>query len=269
MRLRPGALLLAPLLVALVVVVPPADAERPVARGDGHGAHPVTELVGQFPLPKLRTRQVHLSIDRWGYRFQGGGVGNDLTITEVDGGLRYVDRAARGWKALPSTCRTVRVPRGVGAQCRIPAQFRDRRMFLEVWPRLGDDRVDGSTLSGRYRMWVLTDAGDDTVRMGAGADFANGAFDDDTISGGGGADWVRAGIGRNRVSGGAGDDELAGGDDRDTVSGGPGRDQVYGGSGNDLLRGDDGPDTIGGGPGRDVAVRDATDRVFDCEVVRR
>ncbi|MCX5659019.1 MAG: B12-binding domain-containing protein, partial [Planctomycetota bacterium] len=35
--------------------------------------------------------------------FVGGGVANDLVITPVGDQLRYVDRAARRWKSLPST----------------------------------------------------------------------------------------------------------------------------------------------------------------------
>ncbi|MCW2816669.1 MAG: hypothetical protein JWN84_4124 [Nocardioides sp.] len=255
-------------VAASVLVGAPAQAEGS-ARDHGRARHPVTELVGQFPLPRLRPREVHLSVDRWGYRFQGGAVGNDLTITEVGDGLRYVDRAARRWKALPSTCRRVAVARGVAAQCAIPAEFRDGRIFLEVWPRLGSDRIDATTVSGRYRVWALMDAGDDSVAGGAGADFVNGAFDDDTVSGGAGADWIRAGDGRNRFSGGPGADDLVGGTGRDVVRGGAGRDAVFGGPGPDLLRGDADADTLNGGPGRDVAVRDTGDRVRECEVVRR
>ena len=187
-------------------------------------------------------------------------------MSEVDGEVLYVDSAATRWKSLPSVCRRVQVERGVGAQCRVPAKFEDRRMFLEVYPRLGDDRVDGSTMSGRFRMWVLTDAGKDSIRTGAGDDFANSAFENDTISTGGGDDWVRAGSGRNRIVGGSGRDYLVGGSGRDVISGGDDADDVYGGPGSDRLRGDDGSDTLNGGPGRDTAVRDRGDRVRQCEV---
>jgi serralysin len=283
-------LVLSPVLaasLALVAPVPPAPAApapapssvpssvpsavpSPAARGgDGHGDHPVTELVGQYEnLPQLRRRQVTLEVSRWGYRFRGGGVGNRMVVTEVGDRLRFADSAARSWRNLPGTCRKQRVRRGVAAVCSIPRRFSQGRMFLEIWPRLGDDHVDGRTLSARYRMWVLTDAGDDRITLGRGADFANGAFDDDVVSGGAGNDWVRTGVGRNRVSGGAGDDEVAGGDGPDRISGGPGRDRLFGGPGGDVLRGDADADTLGGGPGRDTAYRDRGDRVFDCEVVR-
>ena len=43
-----------------------------------------------------------------------------------------------------------------------------------MWPRLGDDRVDASTLPDSVAMTVLGDAGDDVVLFGGGPDFFNG-----------------------------------------------------------------------------------------------
>ena len=177
---------------ALLAPAPPAAADPPGFGGD----HPVTELTGQYDLPRTEKREDLISVSKYGLRFVGGGAGNRLTVTEVGDQVRYVDRAATPLEepAVGVPPRS-RCPQGIGAQCRVPAKFKDGRMFLEIYPRLGNDRIDGHTLSGRHRMWVLADAGNDQVSMGAGSDFANGAFDDDTISGGGGDDWIRAGNG--------------------------------------------------------------------------
>lgn len=266
MNARLGSLAGLALAASLLVVSPAAEAARPPSGPNAPGPHPVTELVGQYDLPKLGNREVLLTVSKFGFRYVGGGVDNDLSVSEVDGEVLYVDRAATAWKSLPSSCRRVPVERGVAAQCRVPAKFQDRRMFLEVYPRLGDDRVDGSTMSSRFRMWVLVDEGDDTIAMGAGDDFANGAFDDDTVSAGAGDDWVRVGDGRNSIDGGPGRDYLVGGKDRDVIRGGDDADSVYGGSGRDRIRGDDGADVLDGGPGRDTALRDRGDRVRKCEV---
>lgn len=254
--------------VALGTTTTIARADVPPA-GEGGERYPVTELVGQFPLPKLDATEAHLSISRWGYRYQAGLADNDLRITEVDGRLKYVDRAARSWAKLPKTCRRVSVERGIGAICRIPAKFQQGRMFLEIWPRLGDDTINGAGLPRRYRMWVLTDEGADRVVMGRGDDFANTAFSRDVVYGGPGDDWIRVGDSNNVAFGGPGDDKLVGGVGDDRLHGGPGGDQVGGLEGSDILWGDAGADVIRGGAGRDIAYREGPDKIRDVEVIRR
>lgn len=231
--------------------------------------HPVTELVGQYDLPRTDLRQNLITVSRWGLRFVGGGAGNRLTVTEVGDQVRYVDRAATSWKSLPSVCRRISVPTGIGAQCRVPRQFEGKRTYLEIYPRLGNDRVDASTMSRRFRMWVLTDAGNDSVSTGAGDDFVNTAFGRDTATGGAGNDWIRVGDASNAAFGGPGADYVTGGPGADRLAGGPGDDRIFGSDGRDRLRGDDGADLLNGGGGRDLAVRDRADRVTGCEVVRR
>lgn len=266
MNVRLGGLAGLVLAASLLAAPTAAEAARPPSGPNAGGAHPVTELTGQYDLPKLKEREVLLTVSKWGLRYVGGGVGNDLSVSEVDGEVLYVDRSADRWKSLPSVCRRVPVERGVGAQCRVPSKFEDRTMFLEVYPRLGDDRTDASTMSDRFRMWVLTDAGKDSVRTGAGDDFINTAFQNDSASAGAGDDWVRVGSGRNRIDGGPGRDYLTGGPGRDAIRGGEDDDALYGGTGSDRLTGDEGDDTLNGGPGRDTAVRDRGDRVRKCEV---
>ncbi len=240
----------------------PAPAAHRAALPSGH---PITELVGQFPLPKLAETEAHLSLSPWGYRFQAGMANNHLTVTQVGNRLRFVDTAARSWASTPRTCKRQRVRGAAAAVCRIPSRFRDR-MFVEIWPRLGHDYVDGSTLSRRFRMWVLTDAGNDTIHLGAGADFGNGAFDHDTVTGGRGADWIRVGTGSNRIDGGSGGDRLMGGDNQDRIHGGPGADRLGGLRGNDYLWGDGDADILVGGPGHDVAYAEGSDRIKEIEV---
>ena len=158
------------------------------------------------------------------------------------------------------------VPTGIAALCTIPAKFdADNKMFLEVWPRLGNDFVDGSTLSDQFRMWVLADAGLDTVRGGAGDDFVNGAQDGDKVWGGAGNDWIRTGPGADNSWGDTGNDKLVAGPDSDVVRGGEGNDRVDGGTGNDTLWADAGQDFALCGDGTDVAYVDVADRTTKCE----
>ncbi|QLQ09452.1 MAG: hypothetical protein HZY75_02465 [Nocardioidaceae bacterium] len=177
-----------------------------------------------------------IRISPWGYTFIAGKQNTHLTITfdEETQKLRYHDTGTGKWGPIPRTCKKQKVKRGVAAVCKIPQKFKKGQMFLEVWPRLGDDFVDASALPRKFRLWALMDAGNDVVYGGAGNDFVNGAFDNDTIYGGGGRDFIRSG---------------------------PGNDTIYGGPGKDKLRCSEG--------GGDVAYRDPTDNVSGCERVYR
>ncbi|MCB0905505.1 MAG: hypothetical protein KDB63_00075 [Nocardioidaceae bacterium] len=187
---------------------------------------------------------------RWGYRYVSGQQNSRLTISPSRGGLLYRDTGTRRWRDLPSTCTKRSVSPGIGAWCRIPAAFAGgTRMFLEVWPRLGADRVDGSRLASKYRLWVLADRGRDRVRGGAGADFVNGAQGLDRIWGGAGNDWIRGGTADDQIHGGPGADQLLGMDQADVIHGGPGADAIF------------------CGPGTDKAYADGADRVRRCERV--
>ncbi|WP_167736481.1 calcium-binding protein [Nocardioides sp. 1609] len=262
---------------SLVLTAPSGQATAPTQRAVTHwsdlaianpATFPVTELVGQFPLPKLKATEVHLSLSTWGYRYQAGMADNRLTITEVDGGLRFVDTAARSWAKLPRTCTRLEIGRSAAAQCPIPSAFAGG-MFIETWPKLGNDTIDASALSSRFRLWALTDDGRDTVRGGAGNDFINTAFMADRAWGGAGEDWIRVGTGANEIYGDAGNDRLVGGDDGDRIHGGDGDDRLGGLLGNDTLWGDAGADVLVGGPGSDIAYLDATDRAREVESMRR
>jgi hypothetical protein len=229
-------------------------------------ALPPTELIGGGGpvIPLKNAAMITKTAD--GYRYQAGQQDSRLTITKVGNSLRYVDTGTRELREIPGSCVRESVPTGIAALCRIPARFDgENLMFLEVWPRLGDDFVDGSTLPALFRMWVLADAGNDVVRGGAGDDFVNGAQDTDKAWGGAGDDWIRGGIGNDRLRGEDGNDRLVGQDGGDRLRGGEGDDRVEGGAGRDALWADAGQDLVNCGDGADDAYVDSSDRTVTCE----
>jgi serralysin len=168
-------------------------------------------------------------------------------------------------------CSAVRVDKGVAAVCPVPGDVTEQKpMLIEIWPRLGDDYVDTSSLGAEFQVAALVDDGRDEVYLGAGDDFVNGAMKKDIVRGGGGDDWIRTGIGPDDIDGGPGDDKLVGGKGRDTIRGGPGADRIGGGPGKDRLYGDDtSRDIVACGGGYDHAWFDGLDKVTKCEVLNR
>jgi len=241
----------------------------PVAAQAVGPSWPYTKILnGQYtfiPLPDaaMITRTQH------GYLFRAGQQDSRLEITRVDGGLRFHDMGTKEFKSLPDACRRQQVQVGVAAVCSVASDISvSNPMLLEVWPRLGDDFVDGSTLSAPFQMAVLADAGRDVVYLGAGDDFVNGAFDRDVVRGGSGDDWIRTGDGADDIRGGPGNDRLIGSGGSDTVRGGPGLDRVDGGDGNDrLYAADASRDVVACGAGSDSTQVDQTDKLNDCESV--
>lgn len=203
-----------------------------------------------------------------GYRYIAGKQNTHLTITQLaDGRLQFVDTGTQDLREIPRTCVRKAVPQGVAAVCTIPAAFADTDMYLEVWPRLGNDFVSTSSLPAKFRTYALVDWGSDTVWLGAGDDFVNGAKGNDRIHGGGGDDWIRTGPGDDRIQGEDGNDKLVGVEDDDTIDGGAGDDDVFGGPGADTLSGGDGRDVLGCNDGRDTVLADLLDRLSGCELV--
>lgn len=231
---------------------------------------PTMALLGEDGPPIPLKNAAMIDRTAIGYRYRAGQQDSRLVVKVVEGRLRFADRRTRELRAFPSSCEQLTPRRGIAALCDIPLWVSEQTpAFLEIWPRLGDDYVDGSTLPASFRMWVLADAGDDVIRTGAGDDFVNGAQDDDTVWGGDGDDWIRTGIGNDVLHGEGGDDKLIGTDGRDRVFGGPGNDSLYGGRGRDLLDGGDGADRLScGGGSRDSFLADRSDRVLLCEVNR-
>lgn len=120
------------------------------------------------------------------------------------GGTHSISNIAKG-------CTREQVKKGVSAICVLPHRFDQEKKFIQVWPRLGNDVVDGRTLPPQFRLWVLADAGRDVVYGGAGDDFVNGAKDGDRVYGGLGNDLIRGGPGANHLVGGPGRDRISNG----------------------------------------------------------
>src|SRR4051794_21482586 len=140
-----------------------------------------------------------IRMSKFGYVYIAGQQHTRLKVTFLKGSnsLRYRDTGTKRLTTIPKTCHRERAGKGIAVRCTIPHQFRSR-MFVQVWPRLGNDPVHGRALPRRFRLWVLADAGRDVVYGGAGNDFVNGAKDGDRLFGGAGNDWLRSGPGRDR-----------------------------------------------------------------------
>lgn len=247
-----GAGTIAAALLAVPVV---SQADPPVYLGPGDAG------VGSINDQAVLKRSV------FGYRYIAGQQDSHLTITLVDGDLLYTDTGTLRLASLPGKCAEQPAEVGIAVLCPIPSKYVDSTMFLEVWPRLGDDFVDASTLPASFRLWVLADAGRDEVYGGAGNDFVNGAFGRDIVHAGDGNDWIRTGPGRDTIWGDGGNDRIVGIEGDDRLHGGDGDDSVEGGPGDDQLWGDAGRDRIRCAGGSDSAYTDESDVVRLCEQV--
>lgn len=235
---------------------------------------PPTELNGQFGTAIPMKDAAVIIRHSYGYRYMAGQQDSDLTVTHIRGArrdkLRFVDTGTRELRDFPRSCRERAAQRGIHAVCRIPGRYDESNpMFLEIWPRLGDDVIDGSDLPASIRFWVLADAGNDVVRAGRGDDFVNAAQGNDKVWAGPGNDWVRGGLDRDELWGGDGADKIVAQDGNDTVDGGAGNDQLYGATGSDTLRSGPGQDRVVCGGGVDRAFAKSTDKVVYCESVTR
>ncbi len=227
-----------------------------------------TVLNGQYPLIPLKDAAM-ITRTPYGYLYRAGQQDSHLEVTEVAGGLRFHDSGTRELRTLDASCTRQSVPTGIAAVCPVPDYVTTATpMMVEIWPRLGDDYVDASSLSASFQTTVLADAGFDTVYVGDGADFVNGAQDGDVVRGGAGNDWIRTGIGNDDISGGSGSDKLVGDDGNDVLRGDAGLDRMYGGSGADRLFANDGVgETPNCGGGSDTVTVDSFDRQRECETV--
>ena len=255
---------------ALSIVVLAACAATTSMSAVAHAEYrPIMALTpAHGPVPPMKNAAI-IEMTEGGFRYIAGQQNSHLTMSMAEGKLRFVDTGTRELRDIPQNCSRKSVGNGIAALCSIPTKFEDGRMYLEVWPRLGNDFIDGSALPAQFRLWALADAGDDTVLGGNGDDFMNGAQDDDKVWGGAGNDWLRTGLGNDELRGGAGDDKLVGVYDDDVIRGGDGNDRVGGGPGNDVLRADGGQDQVLCGNGRDSAYIDKSDRTSQCESLAR
>lgn len=229
-----------------------------------------TVLKGQYTLIPLKNKAM-LTKERCGYRFRAGQQNSHLEVTQHNGGLLFHDTGTASWKSVEAPCEKVSVGQGVAAWCPVPGTTSaSNPMLLEIWPRLGSDYIDASTLPAKFQIAALVDAGNDTVHGGAGDDFVNGARGKDKIYGGGGDDWLRSGPQADRIEGGAGADKIIGQGGPDTVDGGAGKDWIGTAGGGDVITGNDGEyDVIKCGPGADQAKSDSADKTRACERVAR
>jgi Ca2+-binding RTX toxin-like protein len=224
-----------------------------------------TEIMTNDVLPLRNAAKITRT--KHGYRYRAGGQDGHLVLKRRNGKLRFVDTGTAELKRLPNACRRLKVRGGIGAACRIPGSITQRRpLLVEVWPRLGHDFLDGSTLPATFALTMLADEGRDVARFGAGPDFFNGHSGVDRISGGAGSDWIRAGRDNDVVKGGPGRDDLIGMGNRDRMYGGDGDDRMLGMEGSDMLQGDAGEDMLLCGSGRDRGVSDGDDYAYKtCE----
>lgn len=229
-----------------------------------------TELMGGGGTATPLKDSAILERTEHGYRFRSGQQSGHLVVTRVDGGLRFADTGTHSFKRPPAAaCDRKKVRVGIAAVCRIPGGISvGAPLLIEVWPRLGNDYTDTSTLPATFAATMLGDKGRDVTRFGAGPDFFNGFSGPDVVSGGGGNDWIRSGIGSDAVQGGAGNDDVVAKEGRDTVHGGDGNDRLWAGDGDDRLGGGAGADFLLCGNGRDRAKAGTGDRVAqNCESV--
>jgi Ca2+-binding RTX toxin-like protein len=232
----------------------------------GLGPHfPYVQSIGIGGVVPLKNASL-INRTKNGWLYRSGQQNSDLTVTETNGRLQFVDTGTQSWKWMPKACTRLDVPQGVGASCVIATRFTTAEpMLVEIWPRLGNDTIDTSALSGRFDVSILGDRGDEVVHLGAGNNFVNGAQDNDTVYGGDGNDWIRTATGDDYIDGGNGNDYLVGVDNDDTIYGGAGDDKVYGSGGNDELFAGAGDDYVVCGDGSDTANVKYGDRTVQCE----
>ena len=158
------------------------------------GGHPPTSLgPGEAGVSDIGGRAV-IRYSKFGPVYIAGKQNTHLRITQVGHSLRFRDTRTGGIKgSLPGRCSREKVAKGISVLCGIPPRFRGNHMFVQVWPRLGNDYVDGRTLSSHFRLWVLADAGNDIMYGGAGRDWLRGGPGADMLNGGSGSDRIAQG----------------------------------------------------------------------------
>ncbi len=179
------------------------------------------------PVEPMKNQAKILRTD-YGYRITAGQQNSHMTIRVVDGRLRVADTGTQEWRSLSRACTAVRVQVGVAATCRVPGTTSAANpTLLEVHPRLGNDYVDGRSLSAVFEMAVLADEGRDVVYGGRGNDFVNAAQDADQVHGGAGNDWMRGGKAGDVMWGDAGNDYMVGQYGHDVMHGGTGKNRIF------------------------------------------
>lgn len=202
-------------IVALVVSTVLAVSGGVVSAGPAHAGRnlPPTHLgPGDANVSNVGGKAV-IRNSKFGPVYISGKHDNHLRIKYVEHRqlIRFRDTRTRRVKSMPNRCSQEQVKTGISVICKIPKRFQEpgKKMFIQVWPRLGDDYVDGRGLPPKFRMWVLADAGNDVMHGGRGWDFFNGAKGNDRAWGNNGRDWLRGGPGADRLRGGKCRDRIA------------------------------------------------------------
>lgn len=211
------------LALTLVATVGPADArpiDRQAAPSDTHAkphakkgqGHPPMMLgPGDAGVSDIGGKAI-IRMSKWGYVYIAGQQHSHLRVKFIEkkNALRFRDTGGTHTASkIAKKCKREKVKKGISVICVIPKRFDQEKKFVQVWPRLGNDYVDGRTLPKQFRLWVLADAGRDVVYGGDGDDFVNGAFDNDRAYGGKGNDFLRGGPGVNHMVGGPGRDRTS------------------------------------------------------------
>jgi serralysin len=206
------ALAILTLALGSAVLTGPAQASHPANHAANDGAKgsstPPTYLgPGDAGVSDIGN-QALVRKSKWGYVYIAGQQNTHMKITVSGGAIHYVDQGTQKIKSLVKGCKSVHAKKGIAISCHLPKKWATN-MFVQVWPRLGNDYVDGHTLSAGFRLWDLADAGNDTMIGGAGDDFFNGAKGNDTAYGNGGDDWLRGGDGTDKLDGGPGNNQIS------------------------------------------------------------
>jgi hypothetical protein len=264
------AVVAAAAIAALHAGTADANASNPPGTNAGPPYQFRTELMGDVPQTALKD-QVELIKTKLGYRYWTGQQNNHIVVTLVDGGLKFRDTHTDRFKLLAAACHRQQAKVGISAVCRVPTDITvSHPLLVEIWPRLGNDYLNTSTLPATFAVTMLSDEGNDTAYFGAGPDFFNGHKGRDHVYGAAGNDWVRGGIGRDFVYGGSDHDDIVGMQGDDDVHGGDGDDRIWGAGGGDTVWGDAGSDSLVCGDGHDTATIDTADYYYGtCESVNQ
>lgn len=220
------------LAAAALVVAGVSSVQTASARSEGVGDRPTVATQPSVDARVGRVASLKRTAD--GYYYGSWGQDNRITVTLVEGGLRFRDPKPVRWDDMARGCRSQRVRRGVAAICEVPRTVSPGNpMTVELELRLGDDFVDTTSLGAEFQMKVLADAGREEIHLGAGDDWVNGFLHRDRVWGGAGNDFIRPGEGSDLAYGEDGNDELVGLGGDDTLYGGAGRDVIKCGDGND------------------------------------
>ena len=115
---------------------------------------------------------------------------------------------------------------------------------LTVKAGAGNDVINFSKSSSKYKHKIYGEAGKDVIKGGKGKDIIDGGAGNDKIYGNAGNDVLKAGKGNDYIDGGAGNDKIYGQYGTNKLKGGTGKDIIYAGTGTDNIWGGKDDDII-------------------------